>query len=64
MHPTRLLQPIPIPEWKWEIVSIDFIKYLPKTMKQHDFIMVVVDKITKATHFIPTKSKRKETNIV
>lgn len=25
MHPTRLLQLIQIPEWKWEVISIDFI---------------------------------------
>jgi hypothetical protein len=30
-HPTRLLQPIPIPEWKWETISMDFITELPKS---------------------------------
>jgi hypothetical protein len=57
------LQPLPISEWKWEVVTIDFITKLPKTMKQHDSIMVVVDKLTKATHFIPVKTTHKETNI-
>jgi hypothetical protein len=50
--------------WKWEVVTIDFITKLPKTMKQHDSIMVVVDKLTKETHFIPMKTTHKETNIV
>jgi hypothetical protein len=50
IHPTRLLQPFPIPEWKWEVVTIDFITKLPKIVKQHDSIMVVVDKLIKATH--------------
>jgi hypothetical protein len=54
-HPTRLLQPFPILEWKWEVVTIDFITKLPRTMKQHDSIMVVVDKLTKETHFIPVR---------
>jgi hypothetical protein len=63
-HPTGLLHPVPIPEWKWEVVTMDFITGLPRTSKQHDFIMVVVDKITKAAHFIPMKVTHKETNVV
>jgi hypothetical protein len=50
-HPTGLLQPFPILEWKWKVVSIDFIIKLPRTVKQHDSIMVVVDKLTKAVNF-------------
>jgi hypothetical protein len=46
------------------VVTIDFIAKLPRTMKQHDSIMVVVDKLTKATHFIPVKTTHKETNTV
>jgi hypothetical protein len=46
-HPTGLLQPLPIPEWKWEVVTMDFITGFPRTDKQHDSIMVVVDKLTK-----------------
>jgi hypothetical protein len=49
-HPTRLLQPFPIPKWKWEVVTIYFITKLPRTMKQHDSFMAVVDKLSNATH--------------
>jgi hypothetical protein len=63
-NPTRLLQPFPIPEWKWEVVTMDFITGLPRTNKKHDSIMVVVDKITKSTHFIPLKTTHKEANVV
>jgi hypothetical protein len=38
------------------MISIDFITGFPKTIKQHDVIMVVMDKLSKETHFIPIKS--------
>jgi len=63
-HPAGLLQPLPIPEWKWEIISLDFITGLPKNAKENDSIMVVVDKLSKAAHFIPIKSTFKAVNIV
>ena len=61
--PTGLLQPLPIPKWKWEVVIIDFITKFPKTTRQHNSIMVVVDKFTKDAHFIPVNSTHKKTNI-
>jgi hypothetical protein len=63
-NPVGLLQPLPIPGWKWEVVTIDFITKLPRKVKQHDSIMVVVDELTKETHFIPVKTTNKATNIV
>jgi len=62
-HLASFLQPFPIPEQKWEVVTMDFITKLPRTTKTRDSIMVVVDKLTKATHFIPVKLTHKETNI-
>lgn len=35
---------------------MDFIIGLPKTVKKHDSIMVIVDRLTKVAHFIPVKS--------
>ena len=58
-HPTGLLQHLSVPRWKWDVISIDFITRLSITWRQHDSIMVVVDKLTKATHFIPVKSTNK-----
>jgi hypothetical protein len=63
-HPARLLQPLPILEWKWEVVTIDFITKLSKTTRQHDSIMVVVDKLSKVAHFILVKLSHKDVNIV
>ena len=59
-HPTCLLQPLSILEWKWEVLSLDFIIGFPLTQKQHDSIMVVVYKLSKVTHFIPMKSAYKD----
>jgi hypothetical protein len=63
-HPAGLLQPLPIPEWKWEVVTMDFITGLPRTGKLHDLIMVVVDKLTKFAHFIPLKNTHKAADVV
>jgi hypothetical protein len=63
-NPVGFLQPLPILEWKWEVVTIDFITKIPRTTKQHDSTVVVVDKLTKATHFTPVKLTHKETKIV
>jgi len=37
-------------------ISIDFIGALPKTVKGFDSIWVIVDRLTKSTHFIPIKT--------
>ena len=49
-HPTRLLQPLPILERKWESISMDFITGLPRAQGK-DCIFVVVDHLTKFSHF-------------
>jgi hypothetical protein len=51
-----LLQPLPIPEQKWESISMDFITRLPQVQGK-DCIYVVVDKLTKFTHFFSISSK-------
>jgi hypothetical protein len=54
--PVGLLQPLPIPEWKWDNVGMDFITGLPRTKSGYDSIWVVVDRLTKVAHFIPVKT--------
>ncbi|KAA0046102.1 pol protein [Cucumis melo var. makuwa] len=53
--PAGLLQPLSVPEWKWENVSMDFITGLPRTLRGFTVIWVVVDTLTKSAHFIPGK---------
>jgi hypothetical protein len=55
-RPTGLLQPLNVPEWKWEEISMDFIVGLPHTRDGYDSIWVIVDRLTKVAHFIPVKT--------
>ena len=55
--PSGLLQPLPIPEWKWEHITMDFVFKLPPTTQRHDGIWVVVDQLTKSDHFLPIREK-------
>ena len=50
------LQPLSIPSWKWEDISMDFVVGLPKTSKGYDSIWVIVDRLTKTAHFLPVKT--------
>ena len=49
-RPVGLFHPLPIPEQKWESISMDFITGLPKVQGK-DCIYVVVDRLTKFVHF-------------
>ena len=53
--PTGILQPLPIPKWKWEHITMDFVVGLPRTQQGHDAIWVIVDRLTKSAHFLPMK---------
>jgi len=50
------LQPLPIPSWKWEDISMDFIVGLPNTSQKHDSIWVIIDRLTKTAHFLPVQT--------
>nr|GEY79021.1 reverse transcriptase domain-containing protein [Tanacetum cinerariifolium] len=46
-----LVQP-EIPQCKWDNITMDFITKLPKTSSGYDTIWVIVDRLTKSTHFL------------
>ncbi|GJS09512.1 putative reverse transcriptase domain-containing protein [Tanacetum coccineum] len=49
-----LVQPV-IPVWKGENINMDFVTKLPKTTSGQDTIWVIIDQLTKSTHFLPMK---------
>ena len=54
-RPYGTVQPLEVPEWKWEHLTMDFITKLPRTPKGYDTIWVVVDRLTKSAHFLPMR---------
>ena len=51
--PAGKLQPLSIPEWKLDHVTMDFVAGLPKSVQGHEAIWVIVDRLTKSAHFLP-----------
>jgi hypothetical protein len=43
MKPGGLLQPLSIPDWKWDNISMCFIMVLPMTAHKFDSIWVIMD---------------------
>ena len=56
-RPSGLLQPLEIPEWKWEHIAMDFVVGLPRTKANHDAIWIIIDRLTKSAHFLPINEK-------
>jgi hypothetical protein len=57
MKPGGLLQPLNIPEWKWDDISMDFIVGLPMMAHKFNSIWVIVDRLSKSAHFIPVNTR-------
>ena len=51
-----MTQEIDIPTWKWDVINMVFITGLPRTHRQHDFILVIVDRMTKSSRFLADKT--------
>ncbi|KAJ9514334.1 hypothetical protein QJQ45_012353 [Haematococcus lacustris] len=55
----RLLNPLSIPDYRWESVSMDFITKLPSGSHGYDAICVFVDRLSKMVHFVPCREDLK-----
>nr|GEU60427.1 putative reverse transcriptase domain-containing protein [Tanacetum cinerariifolium] len=53
--PSGLLVQLEIPQWKWEKIIMDFVTKLSKTSSGQDTIWVIVDRLTKSSHFLSMK---------
>lgn len=60
--PFGYLKPLQIPQKRWESISLDFITGLPISSK-FDALLVVVDRLTKMSHFIPTTTTCSASNL-
>ena len=48
------LQPLEVPDKPWKCIAIDFITVLPES-ETNNAILVVINRITKMSHFIPCR---------
>ena len=55
--PFGLMQPLPVPQWKWEKYHYGFCVQLPRTRNGYDGVWMIVDWLTKSAHFIPVREK-------
>jgi hypothetical protein len=62
--PAGHMQPLDIPEWKWEEIGMDFITGLPLTPKKKDMIWVIVDRLSKSAHFFAVNQKDSREKLV
>ena len=62
--PASFLQPLPIPEQKWQSVSMNFITNIPLTIQGHTGIVVFVDRLTKMVTFALLRSEFSASDVV
>ena len=48
--PSGKLQPLSIPEWKWERITMNFMSGFPRSKDGYDSIWVIVNRLTKSGH--------------
>jgi len=51
------LEPLEIPQWKWDNIVMDFVTHLPKSTRGYDAMWVIIDRLTKCAHFLPINQK-------
>src|SRR6266481_4031455 len=51
-QPEGLLHTLPVPDWPWQSVGIDFMGPLPMS-DAHDYLLVVIDRLMSQVHLMP-----------
>ena len=54
-RPRGLLQSLSISEQKWEHITMDFVTSLSRTLNSNNAIWIIMDRLTKSTHFLAYK---------
>ncbi|GKG16045.1 putative reverse transcriptase domain-containing protein, partial [Tanacetum coccineum] len=54
-RPSGLLVQPEIPQWKWDNITMDFVRKLPRSSQGYDTIWVIVDRLTKSAIFLPMR---------
>ena len=62
-QPKGVMQPLPTPEGPWQWTQLDHITGLPMS-QGYDTIYVIMDRLTKMTHFIPTTTRATAEDLV
>lgn len=62
-RPLGLLQPLPVPERKFEHITMDLITDLPVTQSGCDAVLTIVDRLTKLVSFTPLRKDAKATDV-
>jgi len=62
-RPGGMLQQLEIPEWKWDSIAMDFVTHLPRTVRRHDAIWVIVERLTKSAHFLAVNLRMSMTKL-
>ncbi|KAJ8365317.1 hypothetical protein SKAU_G00141480 [Synaphobranchus kaupii] len=61
--PAGLLQPLPVPSRPWSHIVVDFVTRLPPS-EGNTTILTVVDRFSKAAHFIPLPTAQETTDVL
>jgi hypothetical protein len=62
-RPVGLLQPLKIPQWKWEEIRMDFIIGLPIMQSGYDSIWVIVDHFSKVASSYRSRVRTREQSL-
>jgi len=49
--------PLDVPEKPWQEISLDFVGPFPETASKHNFILVIIDRLSKMVRLLPTTTK-------